>query len=51
MKVPGIVHVILQKEQSLYIALQASLIAQLVKNLPAIQKTPVRFLDWGYLRE
>ena len=24
----------------------ASLIAQLVKNLPAIQETPVRFLSW-----
>ena len=25
---------------------RASLIAQLVKNLPAIQETPVRFLGW-----
>ena len=25
---------------------QASLIAQLVKNLPVIQETPVRFLGW-----
>ena len=25
----------------------ASLIAQLVKNLPAVQETPVRFLCWG----
>ena len=24
----------------------ASLIAQLVQNLPAIQETPVRFLNW-----
>ena len=24
----------------------ASLVAQLVKNLPAMQETPVRFLDW-----
>ena len=24
----------------------ASLVAQLVKNPPAIQETPVRFLDW-----
>ena len=24
----------------------ASLIAQFVKNPPAMQKTPVRFLDW-----
>ena len=26
---------------------QASLIAQLVKNLPTMQENPVRFLDWG----
>ena len=26
--------------------LKASLIAQLVKNLPAMQETPVRFLVW-----
>ena len=25
---------------------QASLVAQLVKNLPITQETPVRFLDW-----
>ena len=25
---------------------RASLIAQLVKNPPAMQETPVRFLDW-----
>ena len=25
---------------------RASLIAQLVKNLPAMQKTPVQFLGW-----
>ena len=25
----------------------SSLIAQLVKNLPAMQETLVRFLDWG----
>jgi len=25
----------------------ASLIARLVKNLPARQETPVRFLGWG----
>ena len=29
----------------------ASLIAQLVKNLPAVQETPVRFLGWEYLLE
>ena len=27
-------------------AIRASLIAQLVKNLPAMQETPVQFLDW-----
>ena len=25
---------------------QASLLAQLVKNLPAVQETPVQFLGW-----
>ena len=25
----------------------ASLVAQLVKNLPAVQETPVQFLGWG----
>ena len=29
----------------------ASLIAQLVKNLPAMQKTPVQFLGWEDLLE
>ena len=29
------------------IAEWASLIAQLVKNLPAMQETPVQFLGWG----
>ena len=29
----------------------ASLIAQLVKNPPAMQETPVRFLDWEDLLE
>ena len=28
-----------------------SLVAQLIKNLPAIQETPVRFLGWGDLLE
>ena len=31
---------------SWYSAQRASLIAQLVKNLPAVQKTPVQFLGW-----
>ena len=26
--------------------LQSSLVAQLVKNLPTVQETQVRFLDW-----
>ena len=30
---------------------QASLIAQLVKNPPAMQETPVRFLGWEDLLE
>ena len=29
----------------------ASLIAQLVKNPPAMQETPIRFLDWEDLLE
>ena len=29
-----------------HISFQASLIAQLVKNLPAMQETPVQFLGW-----
>ena len=28
--------------------IQASLIAQLVKNPPAMRETPVRFLGWKY---
>ena len=31
--------------------LQASLIAQLVKNRPAVLETPVRFLGWEDLLE
>ena len=30
---------------------RASLIAQLVKNLPAIEETPLRFLGWEDLLE
>ena len=30
---------------------RASLITQLVKNLPAMQETPVQFLDWEDLLE
>ena len=32
--------------QLLVVHIGASLIAQLVKNLPAMQETPVRFLGW-----
>ena len=32
-------------------AIRASLIAQLVKNLPAMQETPVQFLGWEDLLE
>ena len=31
--------------------IQASLVAQLVKNPPAMQQTPVRFLGWEDLLE
>ena len=33
------------------IILRASWVAQLVKNLPTIQETPVRFLGWEDLLE
>ena len=38
----------LEQEMAIYssILAWASLIAQLVKNLPAMQETPVRFLGW-----
>ena len=29
-----------------YFYIRASLIAQLVKNLPTMQETPIQFLDW-----
>ena len=29
-----------------YVHIRVSLIAQLVKNLPAVQETPVQFLGW-----
>ena len=37
------------EETTIYLALTlgASLLAQLVKNLPAMQKTGVQFLGWG----
>ena len=34
-----------------FIILWAPLIAQLVKNLPAMQETPVQFLGWEDLLE
>ena len=43
-----------KKRQLLYTVVfvcWASLIAQLVKNLPAMQETPVRFLGWEDLLE
>lgn len=33
------------------LSLQASLVAQLIKHLPAKRETPVRFLDWENVRE
>ena len=35
----------------IFISSWASLIAQLVKNLPAMQQTPVQFLGWEDLLE
>ena len=43
LKIPNLV-----KFDSLLIFLWASLIAQLVKNLPAMQETPVQFLGQGF---
>ena len=37
-----------QFEYTSYMAL-VCFIAQLVKNLPAMEETPVRFLGWEYL--
>ena len=34
------------KEEGDFAIFGASLIAQLVKNLPAMQETPVQFLGW-----
>ena len=34
-----------EKKESLY-TVRASLIAQLVKNPPTVQETPVQFLGW-----
>ena len=36
-----------QKVAALFHAHLCSLVAQLVKNPPAMQETPVRFLGWG----
>ena len=38
-------------QETIYWVLQASLVAQLVKNPPAMQKTPVWFLGWEDLLE
>ena len=38
--------VLLIVEKSYSVSLGTSLVAQLVKNLPAMQETPVRFLGW-----
>ena len=45
------VHIKLHKFKSQYNAEQASLVAQLVKNPPAMQETWVRSLDWEDLLE
>ena len=44
-----LIHVALWQKPAQYgktVILGASLVAQLVKNLPAMQETPVQFLDW-----
>ena len=35
----------------IYVHIQASLVAHMVKNLPAMQQTPVPFLGWEDLLE
>ena len=35
-----------ETEMAVFLGIEASLEVQLVKNLPAIQKTGVRFLGW-----
>ena len=37
---------LLDINESVLFCYQACLVAQLVKNLPMIQETPVRFLGW-----
>ena len=39
-------HLILKKKKKKVQKIEASLVAQLVKNLLAMQKTQVQFLDW-----
>ena len=39
------------KKEGIYVCIWASLIAQLVKNPPAIQEIPVRSLGWEDLLE
>ena len=41
----------MKKAEALLAFLRAFQVAQLVKNLPAMQETPVRFLEIGYLLE
>ena len=41
----------LEKEMAAHSSVLASLIAQLVKNLSAMQETPVQFLGWEDLLE
>jgi len=49
----GLFLVVVNKGYSLVTVpgLLASLIAQLIKNPPAMQETPIQFLGWVYLRE
>ena len=39
------------KKVGIYVYIQASLVAQMVKNLPAMQETPVPSLGWDDLLE
>ena len=45
-------HILLvERLNNIFLQFHFLLIAQLVKNLPAMQKTPVRFLGWEDLLE
>ena len=48
---PARCHDQLFRSAKLWLSLKASLMAQLVKNMPAMQETPIQFLGWEDLLE